>query len=62
MQTRSSSAITPAEPIAVFELQQRVEVVADVDLVALQDHGRGAARDHGLQRVAAGDAAAEVVA
>ena len=51
----------PAEPIAVCSCAERVEVVADVDLVLRQDHGRGAARDDRLQLAPVGDAAAEVV-
>src|SRR5437867_6409254 len=43
------------------ELEQRVEVVADVDLVALEDDGRGAARDDRLQHAPVRDAAAESV-
>ena len=41
--------------------RERVEVVADVDLVALEDHGRRAAGDHRLQLPAVGHAAAELL-
>src|SRR4051812_38803345 len=43
------------------QLQQRVEVVADVDLIARQDHCRRAARNDRLELTAVRNAAAEAV-
>src|SRR5439155_14118844 len=43
------------------QLQEGIEVVADVDLVGTQDHGRRAAGDDGLQGAPARNPSAEVV-